>query len=168
MLLENKNELLKINENLCHCFVSRQIKSNILSWLRLCLLSGNEVVRKHYFCKTIWLPLILCTYQAISTIQWAAKFSGIQVLCLSVKMNLISLKYSYYCISRKWDSVQASWNLNSSSFQSNNLYIKYHRWMFILDIITWRLILSENGIRASWCQHTELNHLRSYSHLSML
>lgn len=135
--------------------------------MRVCLLSGKEVLRKHYFSKNICLLLILCTYQAISTSQWAAKFSGIQVLCPSVKMNLISLKYCRSSISKKWDSVQASWNLNSSSFQSNNLYIKYHRWMFILDIITWRLILSENGIRVSWCQNTELNHLRSYSHLSM-
>lgn len=31
--------------------------------------------------------------------------------------------------------------------------------MFILDIITWRPILSENGIRAFWCQNMELNHL---------
>lgn len=127
----------------------------------------ESIKKKHYFCRNVHLPLILCTYQPISTIRWAATCSGIQVLCLSVKMNLISLKYCFYCISRKWDSVQASWNLNFSSFQSNNLYIKYHRWMFILDIITWRLILSENGIRASWCQNTELNHWRLYSHLSM-
>lgn len=40
--------------------------------------------------------------------------------------------------------------------------------MFILDIITWRLILSENGIRASWCQNAELNHSRLYSHHSAL
>lgn len=86
--------------------------------------------------------------------------------CLSVKMNLISLKYYSYYISEEWDSVQASWNLNFIYFQwKKKVYIKYHRWIFILDI-SWRLIFSEHGVRGfwypNWTKHVRFQYIPSF------
>lgn len=71
-----------------------------------------------------------------------------------------------------WKWILFPWNTVPTVFQRNEIlfkqveilisilfsekkkvYIKYHRWMFILDIISWRLILSEHGIYGFWCRN---------------